>query len=143
MRGHQDRYGRNHDAAQEYRGVGHLLRTHGACHPDQGCHHQGVDHYIADTDARTHEELTQHVDALRRSESRRASPYAAVQNHSTRCTDGTAALQDFTPVCVRFGSGADITVHLAMSALPLKADKAPTCWHVRFVPKADICSAAN
>jgi hypothetical protein len=25
------------------------------------------------------------------------------------------------------------TVHLAMSALPLKADKAQTCWHVRFV----------
>src|SRR5262245_8573043 len=33
--------------------------------------------------------------------------------------------------------------HLAMSALPLKADKAQTGWHVRFVPKADICSAAN
>src|SRR5262249_44825457 len=28
--------------------------------------------------------------------------------------------------------------YLAMSALPLKADKAQTCWHVRFVPKADI-----
>src|SRR5262249_2155749 len=26
--------------------------------------------------------------------------------------------------------------HGAMSALPLKADKAPTCWHVRFVPIA-------
>jgi len=24
-----------------------------------------------------------------------------------------------------------------MSASPLKADKAQTCWHVRFVPKAD------
>jgi len=27
--------------------------------------------------------------------------------------------------------------HLATSGLPLKADKAPTSWHVRFVPKAD------
>ena len=27
--------------------------------------------------------------------------------------------------------------HLATSGLPLKADKASTCWHVRFVPKAD------
>jgi len=25
-----------------------------------------------------------------------------------------------------------------LSALPLKADKAQSCWHVRFVPKADI-----
>jgi|SRR5262249_31404493 len=25
-----------------------------------------------------------------------------------------------------------------MSALPPKADKEQTCWHVRFVPKADI-----
>jgi hypothetical protein len=33
--------------------------------------------------------------------------------------------------------------HTAMSALPLKADKTHTCWHVRLVPKADICSAAN
>jgi polar amino acid transport system substrate-binding protein len=24
-----------------------------------------------------------------------------------------------------------------------KADKAPTCWHVRLVPKADLCGAAN
>src|SRR5262245_29491589 len=30
-----------------------------------------------------------------------------------------------------------------MSALPLKADKAQTCWHVRFVPKADLRTAAN
>jgi len=30
-----------------------------------------------------------------------------------------------------------------MSALPLKADKAQTCWHVCLVPKADICSAAK
>src|SRR5262249_729704 len=29
-------------------------------------------------------------------------------------------------------------VHLAMSALPLKADEAPTCWHVRFVPGPDV-----
>src|SRR5262245_48582677 len=27
---------------------------------------------------------------------------------------------------------------LAMSALPLKADKAQTCWHVRFVPLANV-----
>ena len=28
-----------------------------------------------------------------------------------------------------------------MSALPPKADKERTCWHVRFVPKADSCTA--
>src|SRR5262245_30151903 len=33
--------------------------------------------------------------------------------------------------------------HGAMSALPLKADKPQTCWHVRFVPGADICNAAK
>ena len=31
----------------------------------------------------------------------------------------------------------------AMSALPPKADKAQTCWHVRLVPKADLRTAAN
>jgi hypothetical protein len=30
-----------------------------------------------------------------------------------------------------------------MSALPPKADEAQTCWHVRFVPKADIRIAAK
>jgi len=30
----------------------------------------------------------------------------------------------------------------AMSALPPKADIGESDWHVRFVPKADICSAA-
>ena len=30
-----------------------------------------------------------------------------------------------------------------MSAFPLKADVRLTLRHVRFVPKADICSAAN
>jgi hypothetical protein len=30
-----------------------------------------------------------------------------------------------------------------MSALPPKADIAESDWHVRFVPKADICSAAR
>src|SRR5262249_15864726 len=34
-------------------------------------------------------------------------------------------------------------VHRAMSALPPKADKAPTCWHVRIVPLADSCTAAK
>jgi len=33
--------------------------------------------------------------------------------------------------------------YLAMSALPLKADKARTCWHVRFVPIADKRTAAK
>src|SRR5262249_11034117 len=33
--------------------------------------------------------------------------------------------------------------HGAMSALPPKADKEQTCRNVRFVPKADICSAAK
>src|SRR5262245_52885483 len=33
--------------------------------------------------------------------------------------------------------------HGAMSALPPKADKEQTCRDVRFVPKADICSAAK
>src|SRR5262245_34428675 len=33
--------------------------------------------------------------------------------------------------------------YFAMSALPLKADKAQTCWHVCFVPEADSCTAAN
>src|SRR5215831_18283711 len=41
-------------------------------------------------------------------------------------------------VDVRFGSAADITRLLAMSALPLKADKARACWHVRFVPRATV-----
>jgi hypothetical protein len=30
-----------------------------------------------------------------------------------------------------------------MSALPQKADIADRDWHVRFVPKADSCTAAN
>jgi len=30
-----------------------------------------------------------------------------------------------------------------MSALPPKADKEQTCRHVRFVPKADSCTAAS
>ena len=30
-----------------------------------------------------------------------------------------------------------------MSALPPKADISHSDWHVRFVPKADICSAAK
>jgi hypothetical protein len=38
---------------------------------------------------------------------------------------------------VRFGSGAS-PAYLAMSALPPIADKAQTCWHVRFVPKAAV-----
>ena len=33
--------------------------------------------------------------------------------------------------------------HRAMSALPLQADKAQPCWHVLFVPKADIRIAAK
>jgi hypothetical protein len=33
--------------------------------------------------------------------------------------------------------------YLAMSALPLKADKQQTCRNVRFVPKADKRAAAN
>jgi len=33
--------------------------------------------------------------------------------------------------------------YLAMSALPLKADKAQTCWHVRLGPKGDIRIAAD
>src|SRR5262249_9374266 len=41
--------------------------------------------------------------------------------------------------------GQERTLHVTypMSALPLKADKARTCWHVRFVPKADLCTAAK
>ena len=31
----------------------------------------------------------------------------------------------------------------SLSALPLKADKEQTCWYVRFVPKADACTATN
>jgi len=34
-------------------------------------------------------------------------------------------------------------LHLAMSALPPKADKAQTCWLVRFVPKATERTAAK
>src|SRR5262245_48002694 len=45
-------------------------------------------------------------DALNRG-GRRCRP--AVQNDSTRCADGTAALRDFDPAYVRFGSGAHIT----------------------------------
>ena len=30
-----------------------------------------------------------------------------------------------------------------LSALPLKADIEPHDWHVRFVPKADSCTAAK
>src|SRR5262249_32715321 len=85
-------------------------------------------HDVADTDAGTHDKLTPHVDALRRSESRRAvlpAPFAAVQNDSTRCADGTAALREFSPLYVRYGS---IASHRqaggirAMSASPPIAD---------------------
>src|SRR5262249_9350932 len=34
-------------------------------------------------------------------------------------------------------------VRLAMSALSPKADKEQTCWYVRFVPKADLRTAAK
>src|SRR5262249_14891067 len=44
------------------------------------------------------------------------------------------ASQQKRPAHVRFGSGADIARLLAMSAFSLKADKAQTCRHVRFVP---------
>src|SRR5262249_20850151 len=74
----QDRYGRNHDEDQEYRGVARLVCIHGAYRRDQGCHHQGMDHDVADTDAGTHNKLMQHVDALRstswRSMSHRSGP---------------------------------------------------------------------
>src|SRR5262249_48151062 len=44
---------------------------------------------------------------------------------------------------VRFGSKADIGHLRAMSALPPKADIGTQPPDVRFVPKADICSAAK
>ena len=44
---------------------------------------------------------------------------------------------------VRFGSKADIGKVRPMSALPPKADIGTQSWNVRFVPKADSCSAAK
>jgi hypothetical protein len=44
---------------------------------------------------------------------------------------------------VSFGSKADIRIETAMSALPPKADIVGCDWDVRFVPKADSCTAAK
>ena len=55
----------------------------------------------------------------------------------------TVALRDFKPAYVRFGSERKSPVTKPMSALPPKADIVSLPRHVRFVPKADICNAAN
>jgi hypothetical protein len=52
----------------------------------------------------------------------------------------TAALRDFDPAFVRFGSAADNTRHLPESALPPKADIER---HDGHVPKADIRIATD
>src|SRR5215472_8741654 len=52
-------------------------------------------------------------------------------------------LRHATGAAVAWGQERTSLVHLAMSALPLKADKERTSLYVRFVPQADICSAAN
>jgi hypothetical protein len=44
----------------------------------------------------------------------------------------------FSPSMSELGQKRTSPAYLAMSALPLKADKPQTCWHVRFVPQADI-----
>src|SRR5262249_41453445 len=41
------------------------------------------------------------------------------------------------PLMSAMGQERTPPAYLAMSTLPLKADKAPTCWHVRSVPCVD------
>src|SRR5262249_57193222 len=53
------------------------------------------------------------------------------------------ASQQNWPPMAEMGQERTPPLHLAMSALPPKADKAQTCWLVRFVPKGDIRIAAN
>src|SRR6516164_9051769 len=54
--------------------------------------------------------------------------------------DETAAIRRMTTT---HGSTADIASRLGSVRLPLKADKAQTCWHVRVVPTTDMCAAAK
>jgi hypothetical protein len=57
-----------------------------------------------------------------------------------------AALRDFSPVFVRFGSSTTDAVKAArssMSALPRKRTSSRQSRYVRFVPKADSCTAAK
>ena len=46
------------------------------------------------------------------------------------------------PLMSALGQKQTFRSAIVMSALPPKADIAESDWHVRFVPKADICSAA-
>jgi len=54
--------------------------------------------------------------------------------HPDDSTHEPAALREFSPVYVRFGSGAHIMRSLAMSALPPKADIERHGWHVVHAP---------
>src|SRR5262249_33414528 len=68
------------------------------------------------------------------------------RGQAPKVRDETAALRDFSPVFVRFGSFATEmmgAIQRHMSALPPKADIDLRDAHVRLVPKADIRIAAN
>jgi hypothetical protein len=54
-----------------------------------------------------------------------------------------AASQQKRPLMSALGQERTSPVHLAMSALPPKADIERRDWHVRLVPKADLRTAAN
>jgi hypothetical protein len=55
---------------------------------------------------------------------------------------GSAAYGNSTRLMFALGHKQTLAVARVTSALPPKADIAESDWHVRFVPKADPCSAA-
>jgi hypothetical protein len=58
-------------------------------------------------------------------------------------TKEAAALRDFDPADVRFGSKADLTPSSGHVRFAPEADINRRERHVRFVPKADSCTAAE
>src|SRR6266487_3215260 len=68
-----------------------------------------MDHDVADTDAGTHNKLTQHVDALRRSESRRGALPTPIDD-STRCARRQLHRWIFSRSMSAFGPSASDTI---------------------------------
>src|SRR6266487_2484311 len=88
-----------------------------------------MDHDVADTDAGTHNKLTQHVDALRRSESRRGALPTPIDD-STRCARRQLHRWIFSRSMSAFGH-------------PRRTQSARPAANVRNVPKADIVWAQS
>src|SRR4051794_22371472 len=61
MRGHQDRYRRNHDGDQSKRWVRRGALVGEARYPQYGGHDDRMDRNVADADCSTYEKLAQHA----------------------------------------------------------------------------------